>query len=93
MEIVIKKKGVRHDRLGRLEVDQKVDLPEAQARFFVERGDADLYLTKVLRDRPCVAGGEGGQSSALPAAQALPQATLIESADGGKKRGRRKKEA
>lgn len=81
-------KSIRHDRLGRLAKGQVVDIMDFQAQFFIERGEAERYETKVIRERPLPV--VGSSLSASPAAQALPEQTSEPSASG-KKRGRPKK--
>ena len=93
MKIVITAKAINDDRHGRLRKDQVVDLIDHKAMFYVARGEAILYETKVKQDRPSPA--TGAPSFASPAAPALPQATATESGNGEtpepKRRGRKKR--
>jgi hypothetical protein len=87
MQIVItSKKPLLDDRFGRLVDGQTVDMVEHKALFYVARGDAVRYETKVQQDRPLQAAGETTPSSALPAAPALPPQTLPPSETGARKR-------
>lgn len=88
MKVAITARQVLDDKKGLLRKGQIVELPDSKARFFIERGEAELYQTKVLRERPSLAAGES--ASASPAAQALPQ-TMLPASEPGKKRGRPKK--
>ena len=81
------------DRLGRLEFDKTYDLPDHKALFYIQRGEAMSYQTKVLQERPLADAGKVEQSSAAPAVQAYATKTLNESADGEKKRGRKPKQS
>lgn len=93
MQVSVTAKVIFDDRLGRLLKGQVVDMPDHKAKFFVERGDVELYLTKVMRDRPSLAAGSMEQLSVVPVAQALAETTSNESASGEpKKRGRPRKE-
>lgn len=94
MKIAIKsKKPLFDDKLGRLTDGQVVELPDHKANFYLERGVAELYETKVVRDRPYEAAGRMEQSSASPVVLALPEQTQSESESGGKRRGRKPREA
>lgn len=92
MKVSILKKTLLDDKLGRLMYGDIVDLPEHKARFFLERGDVELYETKVIRENPYKAAGLVEQSSVSPVALALPSQTPNLSEDGAKKRGRPKKD-
>jgi hypothetical protein len=92
MKVSILKKTLLDDKLGRLIYGDIVDLPEHKARFFLERGDVELYETKVIRENPYKAAGLVEQSSVSPVALVLPQQTPSLSEDGAKKRGRPKKD-
>ena len=92
MKVSILKKTLLDDKLGRLMYGDIVDLPEHKARFFLERGDVELYETKVIRENPYKAAGLVEQSSVSPVALVLPQQTPSLSEDGAKKRGRPKKD-
>jgi hypothetical protein len=89
MKINITAKMVLDDKLGRLNKDQVVDLVDHKARFYIETGMAELYETKVLRDRPSMVAGT--PLSASPVAQALQEQTLNLSENGEKKPTRRRK--
>lgn len=91
--ITTKKKPI-DDRLGCLEFNNTYDLPDHKALFYIHRGEAMLYETKVNQDFPCVADGLTAQSSALDQGRAYVTKTVSESEIGEpKKRGRKKKEA
>jgi hypothetical protein len=92
MKVSILKKVILDDKLGRLTAGQIVDLPEHKAMFYIDRKDAELYETKVLRENPYKAAGTVVQSSALPAALVLPTQTSSLSESGEKRRGRPKKD-
>jgi len=92
MKVSILKKTLLDDKLGRLMYGEIVDLPEHKARFFLERGDVELYETKVIRENPYPAAGVVAQSSVSPVALVLPPQTPSLSEDGAKKRGRPKKD-
>ena len=85
------KKPILDDKLGRLVHGAVVDLPEHKARFFLERGEAEMYETKVVRESPYVVAGATEPLSALPVALVLPEQTQSESSNGEKTRGRPKK--
>jgi len=87
MKVAITAKAIFDDKFGRLNKGQTVDLPDHKARFYIERGEAEYYETKVLRDRPLSVAGE--PLSASPAAQVSFTQTLSESGVGEKKRGRK----
>lgn len=91
MEIIIDARVIYHDRLGKLEKGRRVEVPDNQAKEWLQRGWATRYETKVMQDRPSLAAG--APLSALPVAQASQPQTLNESSSGAKKRGRPKKEA
>lgn len=85
MKISIIKKIILDDKLGRLVGGQVVDVPEHKAHFYVARGDAELYETKVFRENPSKAVGETTPLSASPAVLVLPEQTSNSSASGEKK--------
>jgi hypothetical protein len=85
MKIVILKKMILDDKLGRLVNGQVVDLPGHKALFYVARGDAELYDTKVFRENPSKAVGEIEPLSASPAVLVLPEQTSNSSANGATK--------
>ena len=89
---VISNKAIFDDRLGRLNKGDIKDMPEHKANFYLQRGEVELYETKVIRDRPYEAAGKTEQLSASPVVQASPQTTVNESESGAKKT-RKKKEA
>ena len=70
---------------------QVVDLPEHKAQFYVARGDAELYETKVFRENPSKAVGETKPLSASPAVLVLPEQTSSASETGVKRKGRPRK--
>ena len=87
MKVAITAKAIYDDKFGRLNKGQTVDLPDHKARFYIERGEAEYYETKVLRDRPYQAAGT--PLSASPAVEASQEQTLSESSSGEKKKGRK----
>ena len=90
---ILTKKQPIDDKLGRLKTGETYDMPDHKANFYIQRGEAMCYQTKVLQDRPLLDAGKVEQSSAAPAAQAYATKTLNESADGEpKKRGRKPKQ-
>ena len=92
MKIAIKsKKPLLDDKLGRLINGDVVDVPDHKARFYLERGVAERYETKVVRERPLEVSGTTEQSSASPVALVLPVQTPTVYEDGAKKRGRKPK--
>ncbi len=91
MKVAVTAKLIFDDRLGRLPHGSVVEMIDHKARFFLARGEVELYETKVLRESPSMAGG--APLSASPAAQASPPQTLISSKPGAKKPPRKKKEA
>ena len=91
MKISILKKAILDDKLGRLMHGQIVDLPEHKAQFYIARGDAELYETKVFRENPSKAVGETKPLSASPAVLVLPVQTPTVYEDGAKRRGRKPK--
>jgi hypothetical protein len=92
MKVFILKKAIFDDKLGRLMHGQVVDLPEHKAQFYIARGDAELYETKVFRENPYKAVGETKPLSASPAVLVLPEQTLSASDSGVKRKARTKKE-
>lgn len=91
MKVSILKKAILDDKLGRLMYGQVVDLPEHKAQFYVARGDAELYETKVFRENPSKAVGETKPLSASPAVLVLPEQTSSASETGVKRKGRPRK--
>lgn len=91
MKVSILKKAILDDKLGRLMHGQVVDLPEHKAQFYVARGDAELYETKVFRENPSKAVGETKPLSASPAVLVLPEQTSSASETGVKRKGRPRK--
>jgi hypothetical protein len=71
-----------HDKLGRVSPGDIVELQEAQATMFLEQRAVERYATKVVRELPLPDAGVTTQSSALPAAQALPKMTSTPSKRG-----------
>lgn len=94
MEIqIITKKPVFDDQHGRLQQGQVIELPQHKAMFYVQRGDAVCYQTKVMQDRPLAGAGTVEQSSVLPPAPAYATKTLNESDNGEKKKTRKSKQS
>lgn len=92
MKIVItSKKPINDDVKGRLANNTVIDLPDHKAMFYIERGEAVRYETKVLQDNPLKTGGEVEQLSASPLVEALQSKTLNLSDNGAKKTQGRKK--
>jgi len=54
MKVSVAVKAILDDKLGKLMKDEVVDLPDHKAKFYLERGDAVLYQTKVVHERPVV---------------------------------------
>lgn len=52
MKVEIKAKVLHHDKLGTLARGQVVELPDAQAQDFVQRGWCQQYETKVVHAEP-----------------------------------------
>ena len=92
MKIVItSKKPINDDVKGRLPKDTVIDLPEHKAMFYIERGEAIRYETKVLQDNPLKTDGVEAQLSVSPAEEASPSQILRKSENGVQKtRGRKK---
>lgn len=93
MQIVItSKRPLLDDRHGRLVEGQNVDMAEHKAVFYLARGEAIRYETKVQQERPYQAAGVVIPSSVLPVARAFEETTLKQSDNGEpKKRGRPRK--
>lgn len=92
MEIQITtKKPVFDDQHGRLKQGQVIEVPQHKALFYIQRGEAVCYQTKVMQDRPYQAVGKVEQSSVLPPAQASQQ-TIATKLEDGVKKLRKKKE-
>lgn len=89
---MLNKKAIFDDKLGRLSQGQVVELPDHKAMFYVSRGEAELYETKVVRENPYKTVGVVSQPSASPAVLVLPEQTLSESETGVKRKGRPRKE-
>lgn len=89
---VISNKPMFDDKHGRLVKGAVVDMLEHKANFYLQRGEVEMYETKVVRERPFEAAGKTEPSSALPPAQVSQQMTAKES-DVGVKKTRKKKEA
>lgn len=90
---VTTKKAILDDRLGRLKTGETYEMPDHKALFYIQRGEAMSYETKVLQDRPLVDAGKVEQPSASPAAPVYATKTLNESETGEKKRGRKPKQS
>ena len=88
---ILTKKQPIDDKLGRLKTGETYDMPDHKANFYIQRGEAICYQTKVLQDHPCLAGGTTEQLSASLPAQVLQQTIANESESGTKKRGRKPK--
>ena len=86
------KKAILDDRLGRLRTGETYEMPDHKALFYIQRGEAMSYETKVLQDRPLADAGKVEQSSPVPAVPAYATKTLNESESGEKKRGRKPKQ-
>lgn len=99
MKVRVAARTLIHDKLGTLHKGRVVDLPEKQAREFLQRGFVEHYQTKVIHASPATPGnpseaaGTAQLPSALPVAQASPQTTSSESEPGKRKRGRPRKDA
>jgi len=89
--VIISKKGVIDDIKGRLPTNALVDLPDHKALFYISRGEAMRFETKVQQERPSQAVGAEELLSVSPAAQVSAQTTSSESATGAKRRGRPRK--
>lgn len=87
------KKNPIDDKLGRLAHNETYELPDHKALFYIQRGEAVEYMTKVLQDRPLPPAGATAQSSPLPPAPPSQPMTASESSDGAKKRGRKPKQS
>lgn len=92
MKISITAKAVNDDQLGRLVRGTVVDLPQHKALFYLKRNEAEMYQTKVMRDRPYPVAGTTEPPSASPVDHPSPKQTLTSSEDGEKKKARPKKE-
>lgn len=92
MKIVItSKKQINDDIKGRLANNTVIDLPDHKAMFYIERGEAVRYETKVLQDNPLKIDGGAAQSSASRQVEVSPRQTLKSSGNGEKKTQGRKK--
>ena len=91
MKIHFLAKQVFDDKAGRIVAGQVLEMPANKAQFYIQRGDAEPYNTKVLRDRPLMAAGR--PLSALPVDQVLQEQTLNLSENGEKKKRTRKTKA
>ena len=74
-----------HDKLGRVNKGQVVELPEYQAQMFLEKQAVRRYATKVVREVPLEIAGVEEQSSALPVEEASPVTTSQKPKRGAKK--------
>ena len=90
---VTTKKVILDDRLGRLKTGESYEMPDHKALFYIQRGEAMEYMTKVMQDRPLADAGKVEQSSAAPAVQAYETKMSNESDVGEKKRGRKPKQS
>jgi hypothetical protein len=89
MKINVLEKELFDDKLGRLVKNQIVEVIDHKAKFYIERGLAESYETKVMRDRPSLVVGK--QLSALPVAPVLQSQTLNQLENGEKKKRKQKK--
>ena len=89
---ILTKKQPIDDKLGRLKTGETYDMPDHKANFYIQRGEAVCYQTKVLQDRPYQAVGATEQLSASLPAQASQQTIANELENGMKKRGRKPKQ-
>jgi hypothetical protein len=89
MKVAVTAKVIFDDRHGRLNKGAVIDMIDHKAKFFLARGEVELYETKVIRESPSMA--VGAPLSASPPAPASQPQTLSESVYGVKKRGRPKK--
>jgi hypothetical protein len=71
-----------HDKLGKVKIGKVVELPDTQAKEFLERGAVERYETKVIRQDPLPVAGVVTPSSALPVAQVSTKMTLKKSGRG-----------
>lgn len=87
MKIVItSKKPIKDDVKGRLPLGTVIDLPEHKAMFYIERGEAVRYETKLLEDNPLKTDGVEAQLSVSPVAEASQNKILNLSKSGEKKK-------
>ena len=84
------RKPIFDDRAGKLSQGDTVEMPDHKAMFYIARGEAVHYETKVRQERPSMGAGETLQLSALPVAHPSPKTTASESGYGVKKRKRTK---
>lgn len=92
MKIVItSKKSIKDDVKGRLPLGTVIDLPEHKAMFYIERGEAVRYETKLLEDNPLKTDGVEAQLSVSPAAEVSQNKTLNLLKNGEKMTRSRKK--
>lgn len=75
-----------HDKLGRVNKGQVVELPEYQAQMFLEKQAVRRYATKVVREVPLEVAGEETQSSASPVEEVLTKVTSTKSKRGASKK-------
>lgn len=94
MKIVItSKKPINDDIKGRLATNAVIDLPDHKAMFYIERGEAVRYETKVLQDNPLKTDGAVGLSSAARQVEVSPRQTLNLSGSGEKKKTAKRKQS
>jgi hypothetical protein len=77
-------KPILHDKLGTVKPGKVVELQEAQAKHYLQRGAVEFYETKVIRENPLPDAGTDSQSSASPAAPASTNKTVKKSGTGAK---------
>jgi hypothetical protein len=87
MKIVItSKKPIVDDVKGRLPKDSIVDLPDHKALFYIERGEAVRYETKVIAQEVLKTDGVEAQLSVALLDQASQEKTSILSKIGVQKK-------
>lgn len=90
--VVIGKKSIYHDKLGRLRPGWSGELADKIALRYIAAGAAERVETKEAREVPFPVAGGAVPLCASPAAPALPPQTASESVSGEKpkrqKRGR-----
>lgn len=84
------RKPIFDDRVGKMNPGDTVEMPDHKAMFYVARGEAVHYETKVRQERPFTVAGETLPSSASLVAHHSPKTTASESGYGVKKRKRTK---
>lgn len=82
------RKPIFDDRAGKMNPGDTVEMPDHKAMFYISRGEAVHYETKVRQERPSMGAGETLPSSASPVAHLSPKTTASESGYGVRKRKR-----